>query len=396
MVNWALLLNEYEYEVIHRPGKTIGNADALSRIKLVNMIEQEEHFDDLVPCWDRDTIREHQRRDETLSSLIQQLTTDNQSVKDYSLDEDGLLYKIRTGNEINDCLVAPQTMKTKVMWTYHNAKMSGHQGPERTILLIKSNFYWKNMNKDITEYCNRCIPCHRRKRTTHRARAPLQVHDPLSYPYQKLHSDIVGPMRTTQRGYKYLLTFVDAFTKYVDAVPLRSISAEVVARAFVENIVTRNGIPEILISDRGTQYTSKLMKEICKLLQLKHILCTPYSPQASGQVERTHRVYADMIAQYVNATHDDWDLLIPYTTLAYNSTVNPQTGFAPHYLVSGRQMNLPFDSLVRPTRTNYATDTNYAAELKKRMENAFEMVKVNLKKAADKQEKQYNKKTKSV
>jgi transposase InsO family protein len=90
--------------------------------------------------------------------------------------------------------------------------------------------------------------------------------------------DIVGPLPVTERGNKYLLTFVDHFTRFCEAVPIAKQDTETIAREFVTKIVTQFGDPKRLLTDTGANFTSALLQETCKLLKIQKLQTMSYKP----------------------------------------------------------------------------------------------------------------------
>lgn len=114
------------------------------------------------------------------------------------------------------------------------------------------------------------------------------THLPPSDRFEHGHTDLASPLNDSQ-GYKYLCTFTDRTTHWIEAIPLKEISAETVAKTFVEQWVCRYGVPIRLTTDRGPQYTSALFEQVTNLLGAQHIKTTSYHPQANGMMERFHR-----------------------------------------------------------------------------------------------------------
>ena len=106
--------------------------------------------------------------------------------------------------------------------------------------------------------------------------------------FDHIHLDIVGPLPPSQ-GYRYLLTCVDRYTRWPDAIPIPDITAETVARTFVTHWISTFGVPSTVTTDRGTQFESSLFTALTNLLGTKRIRTTPYHPCANGMVERFHR-----------------------------------------------------------------------------------------------------------
>lgn len=99
--------------------------------------------------------------------------------------------------------------------------------------------------------------------------------------------DLVGPLTRTKAGNKYLLTTICMGSRYPDALPLKRVDAVTVAEAMME-LFSRTGLPAEMLTDQGSVFTSKLMNELCKLLDIKALKTSPYHPQTNGCLERWH------------------------------------------------------------------------------------------------------------
>jgi hypothetical protein len=166
--------------------------------------------------------------------------------------------------------------------------------------------------------------------------------------------DVVGPLPVTEEGNKYLLTFIDHFTRFCEAIPLPSQGTEVIAREFVVRIITQYGVPKTLLTDRGTAFTSDLMKHVCKLLKIRKIQTSSYHAQANGICERMHKLLIDMISHFVNKDARNWDRYVPYAVMAYRATPHCTVKYSPYYLVYGRDLRLPIEDDWRPKENQAA------------------------------------------
>lgn len=391
LTRWALELSEYNFQVQYKPGTSISHADGLSRLRvdaIKNLCE---------PIWDRERIRFEQRADPELKDLINKLQLDNSSSDDFALDEEGLLYKIRTGMQREDRLVVPTSMRQKVLRQYHDLPFAGHQGQTRCTQLINSKFYWKGLHSDVILHCQQCVSCNLRKSSPHAKRAPLQPYPEVLKPFMRVHVDLCGPFPISKSNNRYLLTFTDAFTRYVEAVPIPNQTAQTVAKALVTQIIGKYGNPEQLISDRGGSFVCKLLKEVCLLLKINHTCTLAYSPSSNGAVERSHRTMWDILSHYVNKSQDDWDEHVPYMLMAMRSAISSSTGESPHFLLYGYDLDLPFDCIIKPTKSNKNLDPKgYAAEVKRRLNEAILVAREHMRKTADRQERQYNKNSEPI
>ena len=119
--------------------------------------------------------------------------------------------------------------------------------------------------------------------------------------------DICGPYPITRKRNKYLLTFIDHFTRYPKAIPIPNQEAGTVAKALVTQVFARHGCPKVLSSDRGTNFMSALFQEMCKLLQIKRINSTAFNPKTQGKVKRFHAGLNQTMSHFVNKYGNDWD-----------------------------------------------------------------------------------------
>ena len=136
----------------------------------------------------------------------------------------------------------------------------------------------------------------------------------MAEPFTKVATDIVGPPMRTKKGNRYILTLCDYSRKYPEVVPLKVIDAETVASALVE-IFSRTGIPKEVLSDKGSNFNSALMKELCKLLHIKKLTSTPYHPEANGLVERLNGTLKKMLTCFVENEKDVWDKYLSLFTV---------------------------------------------------------------------------------
>jgi transposase InsO family protein len=111
--------------------------------------------------------------------------------------------------------------------------------------------------------------------------------------FSHLHVDLVGPLPQSADGYSHLLTVLDRFTRWAEAIPVRSTIADCCATALVDGWVARFGVPQCITSDRGPQFVSAVWAAFTARLGIKSQLTTPYHPQANGAVERFHRRLKD-------------------------------------------------------------------------------------------------------
>jgi cleavage and polyadenylation specificity factor subunit 1 len=177
--------------------------------------------------------------------------------------------------------LVPADMRKEVFLAVHGL---AHPGTRATRRLQSSRYVWRGCAADVTRWCRECVGCARGKTSTH-VQTPIEPIQVPTCKFQHVHGDLVGPLPTSAAGHSYLLTCIDRTSRWPEAVPLASITAEKCADAFVEHWVARYGVPHTVTTDRGTATWACLAKS----LGFWHVMTTSYHPQANGMVERLHR-----------------------------------------------------------------------------------------------------------
>lgn len=230
-------------------------------------------------------------------------------------------------------------------------------------------------------------------------KVPLGSTPLIDEPFHRVAVDLVGPITPiSSKGNRYILTLVDYATRYPEAVPLRNIDTATVAEALM-SIYSRVGLPKEMLTDRGSQFTSGVMKEVSRLLSLHHVTTTPYHPQCNGLVERFNGTLKKMLVKMCEERPADWDRYIDPLLFAYREIPQDSTGFAPFELLYGRVVRGPLMILQElwtkdiqhpETKTTY----QYVLDLKERMEKTCEIAQQELHKSHEKYRKNYNRKAK--
>jgi transposase InsO family protein len=267
-------------------------------------------------------------------------------------------------------LVVPRNLQKNVMELYHDTR--GHPGSIRTRDTIFLHYWWPQMTKEIDTHCKSCIACARRKSKGATGAVDIQHYNAPDTPWARTHMDLTGPIHTSKTGYNYILVVKDALTRYVETVPLKTKTKEEIAEALVKEIICRYGGFRHLISDNGKEFDNKLMTQITHLLGIKHTTTTPYNPRANGLAENHMRILKDSLSMYCQENQDDWDTHLRGVTMAYNTTVNSQTGFTPHYMMFGREATLPMESWMKEYKTLKTSVIDYVQKLATALSTVWE------------------------
>ena len=237
---------------------------------------------------------------------------------------EGLLYHQPEGGS-REQLVVPNRLREKVLSLGHDIPWSGHLGNVKTLGRIAARFHWPGLYRDVQRYCKSCTIC--QLTSSHKGRPfPLQPLPIIGVPFQRMGMDIVGPLERTRSGHRFILVVCDYATRYPECFPLRKITASAIARALLQ-LFSRVGIPEEILTDQGTAFLSKTLKQVYSLLGIRGIRTTPYHPQTDGLVERYNRTLKSMLKKFVAANGKDWDQWLPYLLFAYREVPQASTGF---------------------------------------------------------------------
>ncbi len=302
--------------------------------------------------------------------------------EDFTIGEQGALHHYwwpnshKKRDEMRRQLVLPtRELQQQALQHCHDAKWSGHLGISKTLQRVKDRFFWTNMNRDVELYVKGCNACNNRKAGSSQSNAPLQAM-PVHEPWTCVCTDIIGPLTPSATGKRYIIVFTDTFSRYQEAVALKSAESESVARVFVELICMRHGSPQILQSDQGSNYLSKLSRAVYELMNTHKSTSTAYHPQTQGVTERFNRTLVDMIACYLNSAVDltDWDCLLPYLTFAYNTSYNSTIQETPFYVLYGRQPRMPVDQLSEYTGDLFVSVQDYCTEVVRRQTVARKLI----------------------
>jgi hypothetical protein len=182
----------------------------------------------------------------------------------------------------------------------------------------------------------------------------------------------------------------------MEAIPLAEISAQTCARAYATGIVARHGSSTYLITDKGTNFTSAFFNETCRILGVGHLNTSAYHPQANGSIERMHSTTCRSINHYINASGSNWDTLIPFYLMAYNSSPHTVTKFSPFYTLHGREPVLPTIQGHEVKLSTYIRGTDNEARLRQlhySFQLAYRLFRKNIKKSHSINKNYYDRKT---
>lgn len=330
IARWAIRLQQYDFEIVHRKGKDNIVPDALSRAVPITAVEAPESYD----------------RDKWYSAMKARVARDSLKYPLWRIQNDRLYkhvpgkYPILQKELENWKLVVPKPLRVEIIKNNHDPPTCGHTGIFKTTARVGERYYWPKMRNDIARYIRRCVTCLSTKPLQRRAAGLMLSAAPSTQrPWQVLSIDLVGPLPRSISGYCYIFSVQDIFSKYVLLFPLRAATANAVSKIIEDDVILVYGAPEKVILDNGVQFRSDQFRKVAGKYEIKLAFTALYHAQANS-VERTHRVVKTMLSAYVNDNHRSWDRYLAKIACAIRSSRHEVTKLTPNFVMFGRELKL--------------------------------------------------------
>ena len=234
-------------------------------------------------------------------------------------------------------IVLPDFFKTEVLQETHETL--GHQGVTKVVDKLTRHFVWPGVKCDAQRHIATCMMCQEGKAPQRKLRTKLKpiittsVNELVMIDFEQLSE--------SYDGYKGFLIIVDHYSKFEVAAPLKAFTALEAAKAMWEKWVLICGLPEIVHSDRGSQFESLLFKEVLRHMDCVKTHTSGYHPQGNGLAERMNKTITHMLLKSCGEDQTTWTDQIPKVLYAYNTMKNATTGFTPFRLMHGREASSP-------------------------------------------------------
>ena len=447
LFRWSILLQAYDMKILHKSGKTNLPADALSRREYPppppedpddDVVNDALNFATLQPNTATveinfeyqgdeqqaetspmhiaalgDNMENAQRTCPDLGPIIRylengELPEDDKAARRIVFQENdfhmnnNLLYHMfqPTTKQLDQIMPVveqiclPQALRVEVLQQYHDH--NSHPGFDRCYAAIRLKYFWSKMFSDIKTYCFSCTVCQRAKIHTNAKKAPLQPLPPAEI-FSRYHIDYLGPLKTTKEGYKYILLVVESLSRYPEAFPTRTQEAGETANVLYNEIFCRYGCPRTLLSDRGTNFCSQLVTQLCKLMNVARVKTSSFHPQTNSMCENFNRTIWKSLRTHIGDTEQDkWAEYLPSVLAAFRATpALSSTGLAPFYVLYGTHMVLPLDNdLEVPSSGKYADAENYVKQLVPKVQIMRKIAQENVEQSQVQYKTQYDKNAK--
>ena len=315
-------------------------------------------------------LKHLQEQDAPIETLKHKLTHNKLDKEYYSIDENGLLTrKVIDGGHEFHAINLPAVLVLQVLHATHDDL--GHNGFPRTYAALKRVFYWKGMKENIRDDCKMCATC-----TLHRSeniKFKRKIFRPLLQPMDFICVDLKGEFHPpTSRDHHYTLTVVCMLTGFTWCIPLKTKTAEEVAKAYLDHIYSLFGGSVKILMDNGTEFKNKLFKEVVAKLGTEFsIHSPPYRPQSHWKIEGFHRFLKACIAKHI--THGlEWDELTPMATACYNFFPNCSARESAFFIMFRRDPINKLNMMLHAAR-RYFHDVNGLPDLEA-LKNIYQVV----------------------
>ena len=203
-------------------------------------------------------------------------------------------------------------LRRELLKETHDTKWVGHPEEERTLVLLTQSFHWLEIKEDVQAYVKTCHVCQVDKTERKKEVGLLQPRPIPKRPWQCLLMDFISRFPKVE-GFESILVVIDRFSKYVVFIPASSeCPAKEAARNFFSNVVKHFGMPEDIVSNRDTRFTSKFWVGLFKMWGTECKFSTANHPQTDGQTERVNQMLERYLRHYVTAAKTNWlELLKP-------------------------------------------------------------------------------------
>ena len=312
----------------------------------------------------------------------------------YSLVTD-ILYYIDLRKRSCKRTVVPQHLQKAVMEEAHGGPFSGHFAVNKLYNALAAKWYWEKMYVDIESYCKNCPQCVIVSGCGRRNRPPLHP-IPVQRPFQIIGVDIME-LPTTQQGNKHVVVFQDFFSKWPLVFPVPDQKTTILVQLLTKEVIPLFGVPEALLSDRGTNLLSHLMYDVCAILGIKKLNTAAYHPACNGMVERFNRTLKTTLRKHADRFGCQWDRYLAGVLYAYCNTPHDTTGEKPSFLLFDIDLRMPTEVAFLPPSSVTPTDVDdYREELVLSLSSAREIAAQSIQKSQKQYKKHYDKKTTST
>ncbi|XP_063837227.1 uncharacterized protein K02A2.6-like [Ostrinia nubilalis] len=361
MLRWALKLSAYEYDIQYRPGKSLGNADALSRwtadataVDIEKPVREVLLLEDQPEGWNLDacTISRETKRDTLLQKVLFHVlhgwprSNIDPELQPFWTRREALSHSKGCLLWCNRVIV-PTSLQSDVLKILH----APHAGIVQTKAYARGYVWWPAMDQQIERQVAECVQCQMVRNNPPR--------DPQTWiipekPWSRVHVDFAGPFQG-----KTFLVLIDSYSKWFEAEIMPSMASEAVI-ASLRKIFASQGLPDVLVSDNGRNFTSREFNTFLRNNGIKHLYSPPYHPASNGQIERAIQTFKNKLRKMAEESRP-WSEKLPKVLYAMRTVPNSCTNKTPAEMLNGRRYRTAVSSLHPDTTPTNADEQLEAA-----------------------------------
>ncbi|GJX41673.1 putative nucleotidyltransferase, ribonuclease H [Tanacetum coccineum] len=337
---WLELLSDYDCEIRYHPGRANVVADALSRQERIEPLRVRALVMTIglnLPKQILEAQMEAQKPENIKNEDVGGMIRKDIPKERLEPRADGTL--CLNGRSWLPCY---GDLRTVIMHESHKSKYSVHLGSDKMYQDMKKLYWWPNMKADIATYVSKCLTCARVK-AEHQRPSGLLVQPKIpQWKWDNITMDFVTKLPKSTQGHDTIWVIVDRLTKSAIFIPMRENDPmEKLARMYLKEVVTRHGIPVLIICDRDPRFSSNFWKSLQKALGTSLDMSTAYHPETDGQSERTIQTLEDMLRACVIDFGNGWIKHLPLVEFSYNNSYHASIKAAPFEALYGRKCRSP-------------------------------------------------------
>ncbi|MBW0501123.1 hypothetical protein O181_040838 [Austropuccinia psidii MF-1] len=242
-------------------------------------------------------------------------------------------------------------MQLSILQKNHDPPLAGHPGQEKTLKLVKRDFYRCGMTHLIKDYVSSCQQCSRNKNIHHKKFGFLKPIPIPNGPWICLSIDFITQLPLSN-SFDSILVIVDRFSKMgVFIATVSSITSLDLAHLFIKNIFSKHGLPSSIVSDRGSLFSSSFWTNLCQKLNISKDLSNSYNPETDGQTERVNQILEQYLWIYVSYHKYNWNTWLPLGKFSYNNSDHSSTNQSLFFTVYGRDPQFYLVHITQDTPT---------------------------------------------
>ncbi|CAF1107876.1 unnamed protein product, partial [Brachionus calyciflorus] len=380
LTRWAIYLQSYDCEIIHRKGVNHSNVDALSRpVESINFtiktVVEDASAKSLDP-WEDESLIHYLKFGRFISGTSKKQIKRITSLVQKYLYQNDKLYVIKDDRTLK--IPKPEERLPLI----EKAHALGHFQAESTYNGLKDKFYWKRMLDDLRKVIKQCLPCQRNNKMVVKYHPAIAIK--VGNVFDRIQIDLVLGLMETPDGYIGILEIIESHTKFPYAKPIKSKTAKEIARLLLE-FFSLFGTAKEILSDQGREFVNEIIAQLKNNMGFEHTITSAYNPRTNGLTERLNQTLVESLRKHCESDKENWPKHLDYVLMAYRPRVHSVIKLIPFELMFGRKMN-GFENW-SSSNENDESEAIVARsqEIKNMIENSHNTAKENIEEAQKRQ-----------